>query len=137
MKATQSFSKSSEENNEDKKLIACTAKVEHYAMSTISRGSYYSNDVLSCCSYFSPKDETGQLSDIDGKGDDIFDELISVKKCNIKLLKILNESEQKLLQLPESEAKLQDAREKNESFLAHIKEVELNMKNALELNAKL
>ena len=89
MKATQSSSKSSQEE----KLIAFAAKVEQDAIHSVSRGIYYSDDVLSRCLYFSPRDETGQLSNIDVKGDDIIDELIRVKKCNIKLLKRLNESE--------------------------------------------
>ena len=64
--------------------------------------------MLTCFSGFTSKNETDWLSDIDVKGDDIANELSSAKKCNIKLLKRLNESEHKLLQLQESEAKMQD-----------------------------
>ena len=134
MKATQSYSK----NSEEEKLIAFTAKVEQDAISSVSRGSYFSDDVLSCYASFAPKDETDRLlSDIDVKGDYIIDELIKFKKCNIILLKRLTENEEMMLQFHESEVKWEDIKEENESLLTHLKEVEFNMENVLELNAKL
>ena len=124
------------EKCEEEKLIAFTAKVEQDAISSVSKGNYYFGDELS--SYFSfALRITDQSSDLEVKNDNILEDLITVKKCNIKLLKRLNESEENMLQLQESKAKLQDVREENESLLAHLKEVEFNMKNVLDLNEKL
>ena len=112
MKATKSTILIDEEKSEGEKLIAFTAKVEQDTMSSVFRRRYYSEDALSNYSSFVPKDETDQSLDLDVKNDYIFKDVIKVKKCNIKLLKRFNESEQKILQLQESEAKLQDAKKK-------------------------
>lgn len=59
-------------------------------------GSDNLEDISSCNSSLSPNNKTE--SDVESEYDLALDDLIKAKKCNIMILKRLNESEQKVLQ---------------------------------------
>lgn len=92
-----------------------------------SLGGNNLKDISSYNSSYTLKDET--KSDLEAEYEQALDDLIKVKKCSIMLLKRLNKSKVKVLQLQECETRMNELKEKNKAFLERLSKVECDMED--------